>query len=86
MDRIKDRNAPLTRAIDLEPRGAAPACPCLPPHRSYECLLLRGTTAVYLLDPPNPTRFFFYFILPHLNLRFTKVHQPTYPCDVGIRP
>jgi hypothetical protein len=38
-----------------------PACPCLPPHRSYECLLLRGTTAVYLLDPPYPTLFLFLF-------------------------
>ena len=62
-----------------------PACPCLPPHRSYSCLLLRGTTAVYIIGPTLSHPFLFLFILPHLNLRFTKVHQPTYPRDVGIR-
>ena len=35
-----------------------------------------------LLDPPYPTLFLFFF--PHLNLRFTKVHQPTYPGTLGL--
>ena len=39
---------------------------------------------LYYWTHPIPP-FSFSFILPHLNLRFTKVHQPTYPRDVGIR-
>eukprot|EP01047_Picozoa_sp_COSAG01_P058679 COSAG01_NODE_6943_length_3429_cov_3.730030_6_plen_132_part_00 len=43
-----------------------PACPCLPPHRSYECLLLRGTTAVYFIGPTlsHAFSFSFYFTTP----------------------
>ena len=42
-----------------------PACPCLPPHISYECLLLRGTTAVYFIGPTLSHPFYFSILFYH---------------------
>ena len=53
-----------------------PACPCLPPHRSYSCLLLRGTTAVYIIGPTLSHPFLFLLFYHTLTLGLQRSTNP----------